>query len=91
MLWTSDEVSVLDRIIFLEDLSMAMEAMTTCLDNRELVVMTMKNYDGLSFGQIQEYFKINREEKLSEYMVKNLEERAMKKVRRNLKFKSWGY
>jgi hypothetical protein len=91
MLWTSDEVSVLDRIIFLEDLKMVMEAMTTCLDNKELVVMTMKNYDGVSFGQIQEYFKTNREEKLSEYMVKNLEERAMKKVRRNLKFRSWGH
>jgi hypothetical protein len=70
---------------------MVMEAMTTCLDNKELVVMTMKNYDGVSFGQIQEYFKANRDERLSDYMVKKLEEIAMKKIRRDLKFKSWGY
>ena len=86
-----DKDSVLDRMIFLEDLLMVMETMASSLNNKEFVVMTMKNYDGLSFTKIQEHFKIEREEKLSDYMVKKLEERAIKKVRRNLKLRGWSH
>jgi hypothetical protein len=77
--------SPLERLIFLEELKLVLNAALT-LSHKELVVLLMRNYDGKSYPKISSYFYENKGEELSEYILKNIEQDALKKVRRNLNF-----
>ena len=75
----------LERFIFLEELKLVFNAAMS-LTHKELVVLMMRNYDGKSFPKISDYFYESRGEKLSEYVLKNIEKDALRKVRMRLNF-----
>ena len=81
--------SPLERFIFLEELKLVLNA-ALLLTNKELVVLMMRNYDGKSYPKICDYFYENRGEKLSEYVLHNIEKDALRKVRRKLNFEYGG-
>ena len=81
--------SPLERFIFLEELKLVLNA-ALLLTHKELVVLMMWNYDGWSFPKISDYFYENKGEKLSEYVLQNIEQDALRKVRRKLNFEYGG-
>ena len=81
--------SPLERFIFFEELKLVLNA-ALLLTNKELVVLMMRNYDGKSFFKISDYFYENKGEKISEYVLRNIEEDALRKVRRKLNFEYGG-
>ena len=77
--------SPLDHIIFLEELKAVGNAMAV-LSQKECDIVMMRNYDGITFKKIRDYFSTEKNEELSDYIVRRLEKRAVSKIRQGLKF-----
>ena len=73
----------LERVIHLEEMKLVIDSILL-LNNKELIVFMMRNYDKVSFGKIRKYFIENRGEEISGYVLRNIDKTAFRKVRRNL-------
>ena len=81
--------SPLERVIFLEELKLVLNA-ALLLTHKELVVLMMRNYDNKSFYKIRDYFYENKGETIGRTALQTIENDAMRKVRRRLNFEYGG-